>query len=250
MTRRIDDTGFGGIRIIQDEELFCYGMDAVILADFAAERIRQRRKNFYKVCDFCTGNGIVPLILSHKVRDAEILGVEVQKRCFELAKENIAFNKLEDRISVLNENIKAFCTAEFKNESRLANSFDGITMNPPYTKAGCGIQCDNRHKNIARHELLGTLDDFMKGSSVFLKDKGDLFMIHRPHRLADVILTGKKYSFSLKELQLISGKNGQKPNLAVMHFVKNGSPELKILPQIFLRNADGNFSKNALKLYE
>lgn len=250
MTRRIDDTGFGDISIVQDDELFCYGMDAVILAAFAAERIRRKKRKKHRVCDFCTGNGIVPLILSHKLQDAEIVGIEVQKRCFDLAIENIELNDLKDRITILNMNIKEFCRPKFDKVNPLENSFDTITMNPPYTKKGCGIQCDSEYKNIARHELLATLDDFIHGSAVLLKEKGDLFIIHRPQRLGDVIFTGNRYSLALKELRLISGKANQEPNLAVFHLIKNGRPELKVLPQMFLREKNGDFSKEALKLYE
>lgn len=250
MTRRIDKTGFGDIKIIQDDDLFCYGMDAVILADFVASRLKTNRKANYKICDFCTGNGIIPLILSHKLQASEIIGVEVQDRVFRLAMENIALNELENRICIVNKNIKDFCEPGFDSAEIFQGQFDAITMNPPYTKRGCGIQCDNEFKNIARHELLASLDDFIHGSAVLLKEKGDLFLIHRPQRLADVILSAGRHSLSLKELQLISGREGQKPNLVVFHFVKNRSPELKILPQIYIRESNGDFSKEALKLYE
>lgn len=247
MALRTDKTGFGDIEIVQDDSMFCYGIDAVLLSDFAARRLNERKKAISELCDLGTGNGIIPLILSHKTDIRRIVGVEIQEKCADLAEENARRNGVQDRISFVRCNVKDMGTIEKLLGKK---NFSAITMNPPYTEKGRGIAATCNEKNLARHEISASLDDFIACASALLGDRGDFFMIHRPTRLADIFTLLRKQRIEPKEMQLISGRKDETPNLVLLHCVKNGRPELNVLPQIFVREEDGSISEKIREIYE
>ena len=243
MTLRLDETGFGDIRIFQEPEEFCYGVDAVLLADFAAQAARKRKK--CRIMDLGTGTGIVPLILSHKT-DAGYIGcLEVQDHSFALVEKNIAYNHLEDRIFGFHGDVSCFA-----QEEAFADTFDVVTTNPPYFVGGGGLLSQNQAKSIARRETTGTLDDFLRLAAKLLRDKGDFYMVHRPDRLIDIAAGCRKHKLEPKELRFVSGKPMEKPNIMLVHCVKHGRPELKVLPPLAVHNEDGSYTEEILNIYE
>ncbi|OLR56492.1 hypothetical protein BHK98_10685 [Hornefia porci] len=257
---RIDDTGFGSVRILQDPETFCYGVDAVLLAGFAAARLKGRSRPS-RLCDLGTGNGIVPLILSHKTHIGDMWGVEVQEEVWRLAVKNVELNDLEDRLHFLHANVRDIRTRPVECQSPAGQpvfpaelggpgSFDAVTMNPPYTAAGSGLPAGNEARTIARHEVAGSLEDFLRAASALLKDKGHLFIVHRPSRLIDLCELCRRLRLEPGEIVFVSGKPMEKPNIVLMHCVRNGNRGLRILPEMHVREPDGSFSHEMLKLYE
>lgn len=239
MTLRIDETGFGDVKIYQDPEQFCYGVDAVLLADFASGYTRAGSR----VMDLGTGTGIVPLILSHKTEAEYIAGIEVQEHVYDIACKNIEVNGLSGRLEFFLGNVADF------DSSKINESFDIVTCNPPYFKANCAIINDDSAKTIARHEVAGNLEDFVKMAKKLLKDRGHLFMVHRPDRLVDICEVCRTYRLEPKEIQFISGKPEGIPNILLVHCVKNGNRELKILKPFSVHNEDGSYSNDLLKKY-
>ena len=248
-TRRIDDTGFGGIRIIQDPEAFCYGVDAVLLADFAARRINEKKGAAdKKLMDLGCGNGIIPLILSHKTALRDIQGIEFQKNIFDLASENIRYNGLEERLTFYNYDIADLLDSGAGQ--RFSSSFDFVTSNPPYTAPVNGMTGKNTAKMKARHETTADLKSFLKFSAQILRPKGELFMVHRPSRLVDILSAGRSLGLETKEIQLVSGHAGESPNIVLLKMIRGAGRELKVLPQIFVRNEDGSYSETINNIYE
>lgn len=242
----LDETGFGSIKLIQDEEAFRYGTDAVLLGDMASKDIRDGAWD--RIMDLGTGTGIVPLIISHKTEATEIYGLEVQESQWELAKENVKLNGLEPRVKMLLGNVKD--GAELPELNGLIGTFQAVTCNPPYTEAGRGMVNLESPKAIARHEILGTLEDFVLCAKVLLQEGGALYMVHRPQRMTDVICTMRNHGLEPKVLQLVNGKPGEEPNIMLVKAVKGAGKELKILPEFTVRNMDGSFSKEMLEIYE
>lgn len=242
MGLRTDNTGFGDIRIIQDPEEFCYGVDAVLLAHFAATMARRKPD---EIADLGTGTGIIPLILSHKVPGADILGVEVQKHSYELCLENAKINDLEDRVRFINCNVRDF--SQFED---MKGTFDMVTSNPPYTAGSRGIESENRAKAIARHELEGSLEDFVECAAFLLKDRGEFFMVNRPNRIADMLCSCRENRLEPKEVVFVSGHPGEKPNIVLMRCVKNANRELNVLKPFSVRDEDGDYTEEVLKAYE
>ena len=172
---RIDDLEFKNLKIIQNKDGFCFGIDSVLLSDFA-KNIRHNSK----VIDLGTGTGIINILLSGKTKASKFIGVEIQEEVAEMAKRSVELNNLEDKITILNENI-----LNLKNLYD-ARSFDAVVTNPPYKKINTGLINENNKKLISRHEITASLKDFIHISSYLLKDFGEFYMVHRPDRLVDI----------------------------------------------------------------
>lgn len=243
MDLRLDETGFGTLKIFQCPEEFCYGIDAVLLADYAAGAAK-KQKNRCRIMDLGTGTGIVPLILSHKTDAGYIAGLEVQEESFALAQKNVFCNNLEDRLHFFRGDVCDF------NSEGMEGTFDIVTSNPPYIKSRCGIESCNRVKAAARQETTGTLDDFIRCAARMLKDKGEFFMVHRPSRLVDLCESCRANRLEPKEMVFVSGKPTSVPNILLVRCVKNGKRELRIAKPMYVHNEDGSYSKRILKIYE
>ena len=241
---RLDEIGFGGLRLIQKPEEFCYGVDAVILADFAS---KYSRKSFRSAVDLGTGTGIIPLILSYKTGIPSIQGVEVQDASFGRAARNSALNGLEGRVGFIHGDVKDYKTGWGKE---LQGTVDLVTSNPPYTAGSSGLTSSNPAKLIARHETTASLEDFMKCAAYILRDKGEFFMVHRPSRIVDICCLGRQYGLEVKELQFVSPNREGKPNILLVHMVKGGGREVKMLPPLYVYNMDGSYTDELLKAYE
>lgn len=239
MGKHIDEIGFGGLKLLQDTEGFCYGTDAVLLA-YMVRSVKDPKL----IMDLGTGNGVVPLIIS-ATTDAKIYGVEIQERASALARESVRLNNLDGRIKITSGNVK-----DIGSIWREKGQFDVVTMNPPYQEVNGGLISRNKEKAIARQEIEGQLKDFLKAADYLLKMGGHLFMVHRPSRLTDIICELRDLRIEPKELRLVTGKPKEKPNILMLHAVKGGRAELKILPEMAVRNNDGSFTEEMIKAYK
>ncbi len=242
---REDNIGFGGLRLLQEPEEFCYGVDAVILADFASKACPK------KAVDLGTGSGVIPLILSHKTGAEKLVGVELQKPSYERAVQSVALNGLEDRIKMVNADVtdedlrgKVFSAAE------TSEGVDLVTCNPPYMPGGASIPGANAAKTIARQETTATLDDFIRAAADLLCRRGHLYMVHRPSRLADIICSMRQRGIEPKELRMVSPKPGAEPNIVLIHGIKGAGPELKVLDTLCVHKEDGGYTDEIEIIYE
>jgi len=246
---RIDNIGFGNLRLIQKPEDFCYGVDAVLLSHFAAtngENENKKRVNSKRSADLGTGTGIVPLILSHKTDIEEIFGLEIQNESFQCALKNIKINKLEKRINIIQGEVS---DTEKIFGKDLLGTFDLVTTNPPYILHNGAIKNENTAKMLARHETSGLLDDFIRAASLLLKQKGDFYMVHRPSRLVDICVSCRANKLEPKGIRFVSSKEGEIPNILLIHCVKYGSAGLKFMKN--LNVYDGfEYSKEIKEIYE
>ena len=233
---RIDDLQINNLYIKQDTTAFCFGTDAVLLANFAEP------KRNAEILDIGTGNGIIPILLSAKVTAKKIAGLEIQKKSADLAKENIEMNKLSSLIEIIEGDIK-------NEELFPACAFDYITCNPPYKKVGTGLENPDDALAIARHEIMCTLEDIIKASSRLLKSKGKLAMVHKPERAAEIIYTMKKYKLEAKKMLLVYPRENEKPCLVLIEGVKDGGAELSVLPPLYVYDKNGKYTVNIADLY-
>ncbi len=252
---RTDDIGFGGLKILQDPDDFCYGIDAVLLADTAAKAIRARypasqdrgkgtaQSRIIRAADLGTGNGIVPLILSHKIPGSVITGFEMEIRRAELACRSTEKNGLSERISVINSDILDI-------GSEYDGKYDIVTMNPPYVKRGSGLRNTDPAKMSARHETTAGIGEFLQTAYRLLKSKGEAVLVHRPSRLADIIYEARRCRLEPKELRMVVPSKGGKANICLVLFSKDGGPQLDILPQLAVRNEDGTYTDEIESIYE
>ena len=235
---RIDDLEFKGLKIIQNKDGFCFGIDSVLLSDFA-----KNIKRNSKVLDLGTGTGIIPTLLCGKTGLAEIVGVEIQKEVYEMAKKSIELNKLENKFKIINDNILNL-NKYFEN-----NTFDIIVTNPPYKKNNTGIKNEDKRKLISRHEIEANLDDFIRISKNMLKDKGELYIVHRPERLVDLFVTMRKYKIEPKKIRMVYSNVNAVSKLVLVQGVKNSKPFLKVEKNLYIYDKNGNYTDEILKIY-
>lgn len=235
---RIDDLEFKGLKIIQNEKGFCFGMDSVLLSDFA-----KNMKNNSTVLDLGTGTGIIPILLCGKTNLKKVVGIEIQKDVANMAKRSSQLNNLQDRFEVVNTNI-----IDLKNIYE-KQSFDVIVTNPPYKKENTGITNENEAKLISRHEITANLEDFISISKDLLKDKGEFYMVHRPERLVDILSLMRKYKIEPKILKFVSPNKNKEPNLILIKGIKNANSFLKVEKNLYVYNEDGKYTNEIVKIY-
>ena len=235
---RIDDLEYKGLKIIQNTEGFCFGIDSVLLSDFAKEI-----RNKAKVLDLGTGTGILSILLTEKTNLKKIYGIEIQEEVADMARRSVILNNLEDKIEIINKNIKDL-KGIFEN-----NTFDSIVTNPPYKKLETGKTNERQNKFISRHEVTASLEDFIKISFDLLKDKGSLYMVHRPERLSEIIYILKKYKLEPKKMRFVHSNSEQEPKLVLIKAVKNVKEFLKVEKPLFVYNKNGNYTDEILGIY-
>ena len=236
---KIEDLQFKNLKMIQDKTGFCFGMDSILLADFA-----KKIKAQAKVLDLGTGTGIIATLLCEKTQLKEIIGIEKQKEVYEMAKKSIRLNHLENKFKIINEDILNL------NKIFEKNTFHAIVTNPPYKKKNTGIKNEEEKKMIARHETTATLQDFIKIAKDLLKDKGEFYMVHRPDRLVDMIAYMRKYKIEPKEIRFVYSHKNSEPQLLLIKGVKNAKAFLKIQNNLYIYDKNGKYTEEINHIYQ
>lgn len=232
---RIDDLNLNGKKIIQNTDYFCFGIDSVLLANFVSSN---SSKNV--VVDLCSGTGVISVILSQKKKLHKIYAVELQDEMYNLLKRNIKLNNLEDCIYPFKANIKDYY---------LDKKVDIVVCNPPYKEIGTGIKNENTVKYIARHEKECTLEDVFKCSSKILKQKGKLYLVHKPQRLVDLISLARKYNLEAKNIRFVYPKLNSSASIVLVEYVFCGGNEINVLPPFIEYDEFGNYTEEILDIY-
>ncbi len=246
---RLDDTGFSGIKVIQGDG-FSYGVDSVLLAAWAAGQLGAPAARKLKVgremriMDLGTGNGVIPLILSHKIPECSICGVEFRPESVDRAVRSAELNGLHERLEFVEDDVGLL----LKNRPEMAGTFDSVVTNPPYFKAGAGMAPPEQWRRSARWETTADLGDFIRCAGGLLKDKGNFYMVHRPFRMADIICEMREAGLEPKTLRLVVPRDSEAPNILLIHGVKNGGPELKVLPSLAVHSGNG-YTEELLEIY-
>lgn len=234
---RIDDLQRNGYRIIQDPGRFCFGMDAVLLSGFVTVRPGAQ------VIDLGTGTGIIPILLEAKTEASHLIGLEIQEESADMAMRSVKLNHLEDKISIV--------TGDIKEADQLfeAASFDVVTSNPPYMIGNHGLTNDSDAKSIARHEVLCTLEDVVSQAARLLKTGGSFFMVHRPFRLAEIMITLSKYKLEPKRMQLVYPYVDKEPNMVLIQAVRGGKPRMTVEKPLIVYKEPGVYTDEIYDVY-
>lgn len=235
---KIDDLQLKGLKIIQNKEGFRYGIDSVLLSDFAKEI-----KAGSTVLDMCSGNGIIGMLLCGKTELKNVIGIEIQVDVCEMATRSILYNQLQEKFQMIRGDIKNI------EDLIPIGSFNVVTCNPPYKKENSGMSNKKQTNLIARHELLCNLEDVVKAATYALKDKGSFYIVHRPERLADLFYLLRMYKLEPKVLRFVQPKLNKKPNLVLVKAIKNGNSFLEVKEPIIVYNEDGDYTIEINKIY-
>ena len=234
---RIDDLGRKGYQLIQNPEKFCFGMDAVVLSDFA--KIKQN----VNVLDMGTGTGIIPILMEARNETASFTALEIQEESADMARRSVALNHLEHKITIVDGDIK--------EAGKLfgAASFDVITCNPPYMIGNHGLKNPDAPKAVARHEILCTFDDIAREAALLLKDGGSFFMVHRPFRLVELMATLTRYGLEPKRMRLVYPFVDKEPNMVLLEARKGGKPRITVEKPLIIYREQGEYTKEICSLY-
>lgn len=234
---RLDQLLREEFEIIQNDDVFSFSTDALLLGDFTKVR------NKDKVMDLCSGNGIIPLLLAHKSQ-ASIEAIEIQEALVDMAKRTISHNQLEDQISINQMDLKNVST------SYPPSTFDVVTVNPPYFKENQQIQHQKEAHKIARHEIYCTLDDVLKASKHLLKQGGKLAMVHRAERLMDVLSAFRQYKIEPKRLRMVYSTPNKKEAVTILVEGRSGGQAgLKVEQPFYIYDENGDHSKEMKVVY-
>ncbi len=234
---RLDDLQINGYKIIQHPDKFCFGMDAVLLSDFA------KVKEGEKAIDLGTGTGILPILLEAKTKGEHFTGLEIQPESAEMANRSVLYNDLQDKIDIIEGDIKE-ASSIFGRAS-----FDVVTSNPPYMTNHHGLKNPNDAKAIARHELLCSLDDVVRETSALLKQKGRCYFVHRPQRMVEIFEAMRKYKLEPKRIRLVYPYVDKEPNMVLVEGVRGGGAFLKVESPLIVYDAPGQYTKEIYEIY-
>jgi len=236
---RVDNLHIEGLKIIQNKKYFRYGIDAVLLAWMAGEKAKYNNK----IADLGTGSGIIPILLANSGMKM-IHGLEIQESIADMAQRSVSLNGLDAEVNILVGDIKE-PPKFFVNET-----YDMVVSNPPYMNEGEGHASPVREVAIARHEIFCSIEDVSKTAAELLKMKGKFYLVHRPHRIVDIVCSMRQNRIEPKRIILVRPYLGKDPNMVLIEGVKGGNPGIKFEEEIVVYDEDGKYTQQILKIYK
>ncbi len=234
---RVDDLHRDGHHIIQDPKRFCFGVDAVILSGFA------KVKKGEKALDLGTGTGIIPILLAAKTKGQHFTGLEIQPESAAMANRSVLLNELEERVEIKEGDIKE------AGSIFGGSTFEVVTSNPPYMNEGGGLVNPFEAKAIARHEILCSLEDVVAAAAKVLKPNGRFYMIHRPHRLTDIIVYLRQYKLEPKRVRFVQPYADKEPTMVLIEAVRGGKPMVKVDAPLVIYKAPNEYTEEIIEIY-
>ena len=227
-----------GYYIYQPVDGFRFGIDAVLLSHFAVV------KKGETVLDMGTGTGIIPILLAARTQGKQFTGLEIQKASAEIAQKSVQYNDLGDRVSIVQGDIKE-ASAIFGNET-----FQVVISNPPYMIAQHGLRNTLDAKYIARHEVLCTFEDIAREASKVIKTSGRMYLIHRPFRLTELLMTLVKYHLEPKRIRFVHSYVDKEPLMVMIEALKGGNSGVRIDKPLIIYEKDGGYTEEIKEMYK
>ncbi len=210
------------ILLIQKKNGLTFGTDALILAAFIKPSPRST------AIDFGAGSGIISFLCAARKKFNKIYSVEVQKSFCDIISRNIANNSFSKNVFVINKDVRELTYNDLGFEA------DVIFSNPPYMRTGSGKQNDSSEKAIARHEVLGNIEDFCKSAAKNLKHGGLIYFVYRPERLAELFCAMTSAKIEPKRLCLVHPDHASPPSLILVEGKKGANADIKIMKPLFM----------------
>lgn len=234
---RIDELHRNGYRIIQKEQGFCFGMDAVLLSGFASVKPGE------SALDLGTGTGIIPILLEAKTEGKHFTGLEIQAEFADMAGRSVRLNGLESKIDIV--------LGDIKEAGRIFGgaSFDVVTTNPPYMNDSHGLKNPDLPKAIARHEVLCTLEDVVREGARVLRPGGRFYMVHRPRRLIEILSALTAHKLEPKRMKFVHPFADKEANMVLIEAVRGGGPLMKVEKPLIVYKEQGVYTDEIYDIY-
>lgn len=234
---RLDELFRESMKIIQSRSVFSFSVDALLLANFTKTTKRDE-----KIIDLCSGNGIIPLLLSHRTK-LPVEGVEIQEVLVDMATRTFALNDKSAQLTIHNIDVKNIKT-HFEH-----STYDVITVNPPYFTNNQPLKTLGPH-SIARHEVMIDLEGIISAARYLIKNKGRLYMVHRAERSEEVTYQLMQNGFRVKKKQFVYNDPASKSAMfVVLEAVFHSQAYVDILPPFYIYGPDDQYSKEMLEVY-
>lgn len=234
---RLDDLQRSGLVIIQNPAGFRFSMDAVLLAEFATVRPRDR------AIDLGTGTGVIPLLVWARRQPAEIVGIEILEEMADMAERSVQINGLSDRIKIVHGDLRDAV------DLFGVGSFDVVLSNPPYIKVDEGTLSPEGHLTVAKHEVSCTMEDVVNVAAGLVKPRGRVAMVHRASRLADLLSSMREANLEPKRLRLVQARLDAPPMMVLVEAVKDVKAGLQVMPTLMLYGEDRQYSEETKQIY-
>jgi len=227
----------GSVLVLQKEKGYRFSIDAILLAHFV-----QLEGHDY-VCDLGTGSAVIPILLSKRNDSVKIAGVEIQDELADMAMRNVRLNDLEHSVSIHKGSLKKISYL-FDKES-----FDCVFFNPPYRRLNSGRINPDREKAIARHEIEGTVTDFLRAARYLLSEGGSVHVIYPATRLVELIYGMRKMALEPKRIRMVHSSDGSRAQFILAEGIKGGGEELLIMPPLYIYNDDGTYTEEMEEIF-
>lgn len=234
---QVDDLYRCGYRIIQNPARFRFGMDAVLLAEFAKAHPGE------KVIDLGTGTGIIPTLMAARYPEASYAGLELQEEMAEMAGRSVILNGLEEKLKIYSGDIRKV------KDMFPTGAFRVVTVNPPYMKAQSGLKNQAETVSMARHETHCCLRDVMEAAAYLLNSRGRFYMVHRPLRLAEIFAEMQRVRIEPKRMRMVHPYRNQEPTQVLIEGVLDGGSELRVMPPLIVYEKPGQYTEELLRIY-
>ena len=250
MARYATDLGIGDYIVFQDTDDYAFSQDSVFLANMA------KLSSSDAVLDLGCGSGILSTLALVKKHVKKAVGIELQPRVADMARDSAIQNGLQDKFEVICADVKDI------RSILKAESFDKVLCNPPYfTNSGNSGQKSvsdeendtlnvnaKTEKSVSRTESTATLDDFVKGASYALRFGGDAWFVIKADRMASLIYSLKSYNLEPKEATLIYPKPTSDVDVVIIKARKGAKEGLKISP-FFVTDDNGEYTDKYKETY-
>ncbi len=211
-----------GISLLSYKAGLSLGTDSLLLASF----LRGNPK--WRAAELGTGTGILSLLVAFRNKACDILAAEVQEKYADLAMRNVSENGLQDRITVLCQDIRTWA------QGNLVGSFDCVFTNPPYFPLGSGYRSESDDNFIARHEVFGTLSDFLHTASRLLRFGGRFFIVYPAERMCELFAYAREARLEPKRVTVVHPSPTEAANLCLLECVMGGKCGLRVTKPLFL----------------
>jgi len=235
---RLDDLQNNGLMILQKKRGFRFGMDSILLKDFA------RIKPNEHVADLGTGSAVLPLLLSQKEPSARFSAFEWQADIADMAVRSVRYNQLESKITVYCEDLRN--AGEVIGKA----SADVVISNPPYGKKNGVMPSRSENKLLSRHETDCLIADIIAAAGDVLKNRGRMYMVFPSHRMLELFDCMRMHRLEPKRLRMVCGKASKAPYLLLIEAVKNAKPMLQFMPPLIVHREDGTETEELKNIYQ